>query len=64
MLRPSWEVQAGDPQPESKGNMVWTAPAQPGSYQITLIVSDGVIRAARSLNLEVKAPAPSQTPTN
>ena len=59
MLRPEWEVQAGDPQPESKGNLVWTAPAQPGTYQITLIVSDGVIRASRSLQLEVQAPAPT-----
>ena len=53
------EVQAGDPQPESKGNLVWTAPAQPGTYQIDLIVSDGVIRASRSLQLEVQAPAPT-----
>jgi hypothetical protein len=64
MLRPEWEVQAGDPQPESKGNMVWTAPSQPGTYEIKLIVSDGVIRASRSLQLEVKAPAPNSTPTN
>jgi hypothetical protein len=44
--------------------MVWTAPSQPGTYEIKLIVSDGVIRASRSLQLEVKAPAPNSTPTN
>jgi spore germination protein YaaH len=59
LLRPEWVAQAGEPQPEGKGNMVWTAPAQPGSYEIQLIVSDGVIRAARSIHLEVQAPAPS-----
>ncbi len=65
MLRPEWEVQAGNPQPESKGNLVWTAPQQPGSYEVTLIVSDGVIRASRSIELEVQAPAPGtgSTPT-
>jgi hypothetical protein len=59
MLRPVWEVQAGDAEPEAKGNLVWTAPAQPGSYDVALIVSDGVIRASRSLQLSVQAPAPS-----
>ena len=59
MLRPAWEVQAGNPEPEAKGNMVWTAPAQPGSYDVSLIVSDGVIRASRTVQLSVQAPAPS-----
>jgi spore germination protein YaaH len=59
MLRPTWEVQAGNPQPEAKGNLVWTAPAQPGAYDISLVVSDGVIRASRSIQLNVQAPAPS-----
>jgi hypothetical protein len=59
MLRPAWEVQAGNPQPEAKGNLVWTAPAQPGSYDVSLIVSDGVIRASRSIQLSVQAPAPA-----
>jgi len=58
MLRPAWEVQAGNPQAEAKGNLVWTAPSQPGSYDVTLVVSDGVIRASRSIQLEVQAPAP------
>jgi spore germination protein YaaH len=59
MLRPSWEVQAGNPQAEAKGNLVWTAPAQPGSYEVSLIISDGVIRASRTIQLQVQAPAPS-----
>jgi hypothetical protein len=59
MLRPTWEVQAGSSQAESKGNLVWTAPSQPGSYEVSLIVSDGVIRASKSIQLQVQAPAPS-----
>lgn len=59
MLRPEWDVQAGNAQPESKGNVVWTAPAQPGSYEVTLVISDGVIRASRSIQLTVQAPAPT-----
>jgi len=59
MLRPAWEVQAGSPQAEAKGNLVWTAPAQPGTYDVSLIVSDGVIRASRSIQLQVQAPAPT-----
>jgi hypothetical protein len=59
MLRPAWEVQAGSPQPEAKGSLVWAAPAQPGTYDVTLVVSDGVIRASRSIKLQVQAPAPT-----
>jgi hypothetical protein len=59
MLRPEWDAQAGNPEPESKGNLIWTAPAQPGSYEIKLIISDGVIRVSRSIQLDVQAPAPS-----
>jgi hypothetical protein len=55
LLRPTWSVQAGNPQPENKGNLVWTAPTQPGTYDIELIVSDGVIRAAQKISLVVKA---------
>jgi hypothetical protein len=59
MLRPAWEVQAGNPQAEAKGNLVWTAPSQPGAYDVTLVVSDGVIRASTSIQLTVQAPAPT-----
>ncbi len=54
LLRPTWNVQAGNPQPENKGNLVWTAPTQPGTYDIELIVSDGVIRAEQKITLTVK----------
>ncbi len=53
MLKPTWKVQAGSAEPGSKGNLVWKAPAQAGSYEIQLIVSDGVIWAEQKINLDV-----------
>jgi hypothetical protein len=56
VLRPSWQIQAGSSDAEAKGNIVWKAPAQPGSYEVSLIVSDGVLRAMQTVTLEVRAP--------
>jgi spore germination protein YaaH len=56
LLRPSWQIQAGSSDAEAKGNIVWKAPAQPGSYEVSLIVSDGVLRAMQTVTLEVRAP--------
>jgi hypothetical protein len=57
LLRPVWNVQAGSTDQGNKGNIVWKAPAQPGAYDVALVVSDGVIRAQQKIVLEVKAPA-------
>lgn len=57
MLRPSWQIQAGSSDAEAAGNIVWRAPSQPGAYDISLIVSDGVIRAKQTVRLEVVAGA-------
>ena len=62
LLRPVWQVQAGSSEVGNKGNIVWRAPAQPGSYDVSLIVSDGVIRAAQKIVMEVRAPGASGTP--
>jgi len=58
MLRPTWTVQAGNVQGENRGTLTWKAPAQPGAYDISLVVSDGVIRASSKIILQVQAPAP------
>jgi len=59
VLRPSWQIQAGSSDAEAKGNIVWKAPAQPGTYEVALIVSDGVIRAMQTVSLEVRTPGSS-----
>jgi hypothetical protein len=61
LLRPVWQIQAGPSEAGTKGNIVWRAPAQPGAYDVGLIVSDGEIRAMQKLVLEVQAPAASST---
>jgi spore germination protein YaaH len=62
LLRPTWSVQAGSSEPNAKGNVVWRAPAQPGNYDVTLVISDGVMRASQKIVLTVGSPAPAGTP--
>ena len=54
LLKPYWEASEGALDGGAKGAVVWTAPA-PGTYEVTLVVSDGVVRAGQRLSLEVKA---------
>ena len=56
LLRPTWQIEAGSSDAGSKGNVVWTAPDQVGTYEFALIVSDGVIRAQQMIVLEVLPP--------
>ncbi len=62
LLRPVWQAQAGSTEPGTKGNVVWKAPAQPGAYDIALVISDGVIRASQKIALEVRPPGTSVAP--
>jgi len=54
LLKPYWEASEGVLDGGAKGAVVWTAPA-PGTYEVTLVVSDGVVRVGQRLSLEVKA---------
>jgi hypothetical protein len=54
LLKPYWEASEGALDGGAQGAVVWTAPA-PGTYEVTLVVSDGVVRVGQRLSLEVKA---------
>jgi hypothetical protein len=54
LLTPEWTAQAGELMAEPGGNVVWRAPPQPAVYDITLIVSDGVVRVKQSVLLDVR----------
>jgi spore germination protein YaaH len=63
MLRPTWKVQAGSSDTGTKGNIVWKAPVQPGAYDISLVVSDGIIRAEQKIVLDVRPQSSTPVPT-
>lgn len=54
LLTPAWEAAAGTLDAKTGESVTWTAPAAPGSYQLTLVVSDGVVRAAQRIALTVR----------
>jgi hypothetical protein len=66
-LQPSW--RASDGQLETtpgSGAAVWRAPSRAGTYDITLVVSDGVVFVGQQLSLSVvptPTPTPGATPT-
>jgi spore germination protein YaaH len=62
LLRPTWQVQAGSSEANPKGSLVWRAPAQPNAYDVALVISDGVMRVAQKIVLQVGGPAASGTP--
>ncbi len=59
LLTPAWSAADGAVAPQTGEATTWTAPAKPGSYTVSLIVSDGVVRDAQSLTLDVVTSAPS-----
>jgi spore germination protein YaaH len=56
ILTPTWATGAGALSAASGEEVTWTAPAEDGAYEVMLIVSDGVIRAAQRIALEVATP--------
>jgi hypothetical protein len=53
LLTPTWSVSDGTISPQAGDTATWSAPAKAGTYQIVLIVSDGVIRAGQQVTLDV-----------
>ncbi len=71
-LDPSWRVSAGTVEgDDGSGAVTWRAPAEPGVYELTLVVSDGVVFVGQQISLRVSAaetaqaapPPPEPTPT-
>jgi hypothetical protein len=56
LLVPAWEASDGTLDAKSGESVTWTAPANPGTYEVTLIVSDGVVRASQKLAIDVTKP--------
>jgi spore germination protein len=61
LFTPTWTASDGVLSAPSGPSTSWTAPQQPGSYTIVLVVSDGVIRGGQQVTLDVvEAPSPGQ----
>lgn len=55
LLQPRWTVSAGALDSDGVGASVsWHAPAESGTYTLTLIVSDGVVRVGQELQVPVQ----------
>ena len=57
-LQPNWRASEGAIE-GSGGLVTWRAPQNPGVYDITLVVSDGVVFIGQQLSLRVVAPEPA-----
>ncbi|HZP57231.1 MAG TPA: glycosyl hydrolase family 18 protein [Dehalococcoidia bacterium] len=58
LFAPAWTASAGTVAPATGDTVTWTAPSAPGTYELTVIVSDGAVRASQKVSLDVRAPAP------
>ena len=67
-LNPRWAVKDSQGQPAgqiedtSRGSANWSTPAQPGTYTISLTLSDGVALFENSIEVNVKARPATQAP--
>ena len=55
LLQPRWTVSDGALESDTGASVTWRAPAKPGTYVLTLIVSDGVMRVGQQLQVPVQA---------
>lgn len=63
-LVPRWSASGGSIEGGQRGRATWTAPPQPGSYTITLHLSDGVYRFENSVSVSVTAREQAQQPAS
>lgn len=63
-LRPRWKVKdnRGTVEDTLRGSAKWSTPSEPGTYTITLTLSDGVSLFENSVDVNVKARPASSTP--
>lgn len=65
-LAPRWQASAGAIEGGEQGVAVWRAPAQVGVYDVSLVVSDGVVFLGQQISLRVandqQEPAPTPAP--
>ncbi len=62
LLTPAWSTGDGTIAPQTGDAVTWTAPAKAGTYTVTLIVSDGVVRSGQLVSLDVVTPAAAPPP--
>ena len=53
LMTPAWSAADGTVAPQTGDGTTWTAPAKAGTYAVTLIVSDGIVRAGQLVTLDV-----------
>jgi hypothetical protein len=56
LLSPTWSTGEGSLSPQVGDTTVWKAPAAPGTYQVVLIVGDGIVRVGQQVSIDVVAP--------
>ena len=62
LLTPAWSTGDGTIAPQTGDAATWTAPAKAGTYTVTLIVSDGVVRSGQLVSLDVVTPPTAPPP--
>lgn len=62
LLQPQWTASGGQLESAGGALVTWRAPSEPGTYTLTLIVSDGVLRVGQELIVSVQAPGSAARP--
>ena len=51
---PSWQADGGSLESDEEGSVTWVAPEEPGTYTVTMLVSDGLTRIGQRVALTVQ----------